>query len=334
MKKPEYSDIEELLIRNLNGTTSKKELEKLNKWRQLSPENELLMSTLKEKSREPQHPHYESLEKQIIEAGFHESEVSIKQSTRRYLFYKVAATIALVCITFWAVIKPGVKQEVTERQQELVVSSNPTGQRSKISLPDHSVIWLNSESKLTYEKGFTDSVRFIKLEGEAYFEVEPDLNRPFVVETGIVRTTVLGTSFNIRNFPEENSISVALIIGKVRVTDSKADNELFLEPFEQIKFSKNTGSFKMTQFNADLISIWKDGLIYFKKSSFKQVIKTLERSYDVDFDYNNYNLRDWSYTGMFDNISLEIVLTRIGYSEGFSFEIDGRKVKIQEEPRI
>lgn len=334
MIKPEFSDIEEILMRSLNSTISKKDLEKLSRWRQLSPKNELLMGTLNEKSMEPQHPHYESLEKRIIDAGFRESDTLIKPSTSRYQFYKVAATIALICITSWAVIKTATKQEVTERQQELVVSSNPTGQRSKISLPDRTVIWLNSESKLTYKKGFTDSVRFIKLEGEAYFEVEPDLNRPFVVETGIVRTTVLGTSFNIRNFPEENSISVALITGKVRVTDSKADNELFLEPFEQIKFSKNTGSFKMTQFNEDIISIWKDGIICFKESSFKQVIQTLERSYDVDFDYNNYNLRNWNYTGKFENISLEIVLTRIGYSEGFSFEIDGRKVKIQEEPKI
>ncbi len=333
MKKSEYSDIEEILLRGLNGTTTKMELEKLNRWRRLSPQNELLMSTLEEKSEEPQYPHYESLEKRIIEAGFQEPETSIRLRTRRYLFYKVAATITLICIASWAILKNEFKQEFIDTDQKLVVSYNPTGQRSKISLPDHSVIWLNSESKLTYNKGFSDSVRFIKLEGEAYFEVKPDSNRPFVVETGSVRTTVLGTSFNIRNFPEEHSISIALITGKVRVSESNAENELFLEPFEQIKFSKDTGSFKMTQFNEDFVSVWKDGIIYFKENSFDQVIKTLERTYDVAFDSDNYSIRNWSYTGMFDNTSLEIVLTRIGYSEGFSFEIDGRSVKILEVQR-
>jgi ferric-dicitrate binding protein FerR (iron transport regulator) len=174
-------------------------------------------------------------------------------------------------------------------------------------------------------------LRYLELEGEAYFEVAHDSNRPFIVETGNIMTTALGTSFNIRNYPEENSISVSLISGKVRVNDNMATNELFLKPLEQIKFSRYNRQLKMIQLDQDMVSIWKDGILRFKRSSFDHVITTLERTYDVSIDTSTYSHGPWSYSGSFNNMSLEIVLTRIGYSEGFDFEIEGNKILITNE---
>lgn len=336
MKFSDYSDIEEIIIHSLTGIASKEELKKLKYWRELSSENDLSYQLLRkiwvQKSPEPLHPDYQSLEKRIMDAGFSENlNIPSPVIRRRSLFYKLAAVITFICLVSWSVLKIIPGKVIVETTEELVVTYNPTGQKSKITLPDNSVIWLNSESSLSYQKGFSDSVRYIELEGEAYFEVEPDTERPFIVETGGISTMALGTSFNIRNFPEECSISISLLSGMVRVTDSQASNEVLLEPFEQVKIMKERRTLKMTKLETDHVSIWKDGIIHFKRSSFSNVIKTLQRSYDVVIDTVDYKTTDWSYTGKFDNMSLEIVLTRIGYSEGFGFEIDGRNIRIFNE---
>ena len=332
---PEYSDIEELIIRSLVGSISEDKWRKLDVWRKISPQNEqsfkLLKKTWEEKSQESIHQDYESMERKIIEAGFKNLPAKSGVSKARLLSI-AAAVIGIICVTTWVTLELNPRNEKLQLAQEMVVTYNPTGQKSKISLPDNSIIWLNSESTLSYQKGFTDSIRYVELEGEAYFEVKPDSSRPFVVETGSITTKVLGTSFNIRNYPDENCIRVALLSGKVRIKDDQAANELFLEPFEQIEISKKTRYLKMTQLTEDVVSIWKDGIIQFKRSSFDHVIKTLERSYDVAIDTSKYSYGQWSYSGSFDNMSLEIVLTRLGYSEGFDFEIDGRIIKIMNEP--
>ena len=328
----DYNDIEQLIVRSLIGSASKKERKRLNDWRTLSDENEssyrLMVKTWSEQSQEPVADNYEQLEDNILKAGFDSSTGNPSGWNKRNLAYKVAAAVALLCLLSWSVIEMYPAPEIPVETNELVVTYNPTGQKSKITLPDKSVIWLNAESSLSYLKGFSDSIRHIELEGEAYFEVEPDQNRPFVVETCGISTVALGTSFNIRNYPEENSIQVSLLSGKVRVTDNKASNEVLLEPFEQVQFLKESRALKMLPLTNQQVSNWKDGIIHFKASSFDKVIKTLERTYDVNIDTTGYTRDDWNYTAKFDNMSLEIVLTRIGYSEGFKFEIDGRNIKI------
>jgi len=332
----QYSDIEEVIIRNLTGTAHKKDQKVLEEWRLLSPQNEnsynLLLQMWEGKSPQSSDPGYQMLEKYIWEAGHRQDHKLSVQSKQPGIIFKIAAAVVVLCVLSWVMLNIIPEKEIAGVQEEPVYTYNPTGQKSKITLPDHSVIYLNSESSLSYLKGFSDSIRHVQLAGEAYFEVEPDINRPFVVETGGIRTVALGTSFNVRNYPEECSIKISLLSGKVKVTDNQASNEVLLEPFEQVKFLKESRTLRMTQLEADHVGTWKDGVIYFQSSPFKDVIKTLERSYDVVIDTMGYTNKDWNYTGKFDNMSLEIVLTRIGYSESFKFDMDGRKIKIYNEP--
>lgn len=325
-------DIEEIIINSILGKASNNDLKKLSSWRKRSRQNEisyrLLKKTWDQDSPAPQHPEYESLENQILDAGFK------KPASEKHIPYtglKFAAAVVAICLTAWLSLNSTDNHESTVVEPEQVVTYNPTGHKSKITLPDNSIIFLNAESTLSYKKGFSDSIRYVQLKGEAYFDVEPDANRPFVVETDGIETTALGTSFNIRNYPEDNSINVSLLTGKVKVTDNQAANEVFLEPFEHVAFSKENRSLKMTKLETDNKSKWKDGIVYFHASNFTNVIKTLERTYDVKFDTSGYTSTDWSYTGNFDNMSLEIVLTRIGYSEGFSSKLEGRTIRISDE---
>ncbi len=325
-------DIEEIIINSILGKASDEDLKKLSSWRKLSRQNEisyrLLKKTWEQDSPAPQHPEYQSLESRILEDGFRRPAY---EKPLPYVGLKIAAAVVVICLTAWLSLNSTDNNETTAIEPEQVVTYNPTGHKSKITLPDNSIIYLNAESTLSYQKGFSDSIRYVQLEGEAYFDVEPDANRPFVVETDGIETMALGTSFNIRNYPEDNSINVSLLTGKVKVTDNQAANEVFLEPFEHVAFSKDNRSLKMTKLEIDNKSIWKDGIVYFQSSNFSNVIKTLERTYDVEFDTSGYTSTDWSYTGKFDNMSLEIVLTRIGYSEGFSSKIEGSTIQIIDE---
>lgn len=336
MEFSDYPDIEEIMVRSLTGSASREELKKLWHWRKQSSHNEqsyrLLEKAWVQQSAEPVTANHQRLEQRILELGFIEDRNSSNRSIQYPWFSKLAAAVALICIVSWAVVQVAPGKEQIETPLEQMVTYNPTGQKSKITLPDKSVIWLNSESSLSYKKGFSDSIRHIQLEGEAYFEVEPDPKRPFVVETGGINTVALGTSFNIRNFPEECSIQISLLSGKVRISDSQAPNELLLEPNEQVRFMKVNRTFKMTMLESDQVSTWKDGIIHFNGSTFLKVVRTLQRTYDVEIDTADYTNTDWSYTGKFDNQSLEIVLTRIGYSEEFEYVIDGRNIKIFDEP--
>ena len=320
-------NIEDIIFRSLTGAATSRELQELERWMNKNPDNarsyQLLKQTWLQTSMEPEVEGYSSLEQEIISKGFDNPGAVEQELPRRNLIYKIAAALVVICVTSWIALEYAGKKQVDEPPFELVETYNPAGQKSKITLPDNSVIFLNSESKVSYQKGFSDSIRYITLEGEAYFEVEPNQHRPFVVETGGISTQALGTSFNIRNFPEEKSIEVSLLSGKVKVTDNQAANEVLLEPLEHVA--------KMSQFEVDNKSIWKEGIINFKSSSFNQVITTLQRTYDVEIDTTQYRDTDWKYTGRFDNMSLEIVLTRIGYSEGFEFEMDGRRITLTDE---
>ncbi|GJM29469.1 MAG: hypothetical protein DHS20C17_21040 [Cyclobacteriaceae bacterium] len=328
----QYSDIEEIVIRSIIGTANSKELQQLEVWRKSSDHNELSYQLLNEAwvqdTPQPQYPDYQSLEQHIVEEGFKDLKANTKTKNQWHTIYSAAAGLILICVIGWFSIKSNKTQQVVVEQPEQVITYNPTGHKSKITLPDNSVIYLNSESTLCYQKGFSDSIRYVKLKGEAYFEVEPDATRPFVVDTEGITTMALGTSFNIRNYPEDCTIKVSLLTGKVKVTDNQADNEVFLEPMEHVAFTKDNRALKMSQLDQDDKSVWKDGVLVFRNNSFQHIIKSLERTYDVDFDTSGYSSTDWSYTGKFDNLSLQIVLTRIGYSEGFTSEIEGRRVRI------
>lgn len=337
-KKSEHSEIEDLITSSLLGDTTDENLRRLDEWKQESEKNEFSYAHLKKawdtKLEEPKYINHQALEDRIIEGGY--GRVS-KRNTFRTLtigFFKAAAVIALLMAVSFGIyemntVDQAAVQPSTVAEVEMVTKYNPPGQKSRIILPDNSIVWLNSDSRLTYQKGFASDMRYLKLEGEAYFDVERDINRPFIVQSGSVKTIALGTSFNIRDYKDEPSINVALLSGKVRVeTDPVSEADYLLDPNQKIELSKDARLISKVAFDQDFVSIWKDGIIHFEKDSFDFVMKTLERSYDVEIDASAYMGRGWSYTGEFNNMSLELILRRIGYSEGFDFKINGKRITI------
>ncbi|MEQ9218707.1 MAG: FecR domain-containing protein [Cyclobacteriaceae bacterium] len=234
-----------------------------------------------------------------------------------------AAAIIFCCgLGYWLISNmefEGNSSQLADVNESGVIKINPAGQKSTIILSDGSKVILNAESSISYPKQF-GSTRAIKLSGEAFFEVTQDPEKPFIVITGNLSTTALGTSFNIRHYPDEQNSYVSLATGKVLVKVQEGSNEIqdILVPGEQVISKKDQVSLQKINYNYKDVFLWKEKVIYFNHADWATITKTLERWYGVKIS-SNEPLRIVDYTGQFDNQSLELVLKSLSYSLGFNY---------------
>ncbi len=167
------------------------------------------------------------------------------------------------------------------------MTSTAVGERKRVKLEDGSVVWLNAASRLSYPRRFTGSVREVTLEGEAFFDIARNADQPFVIKSGALKTTVLGTSFNIRAYLEDKTMSVAVVTGKVKVNSAEA--ELHLEPNQQAVFDKKHHKLDKRQemFVSEMVS-WKEGMLRFRNTTFPEVATVLKRTRGVDIRYDRH----------------------------------------------
>lgn len=221
-----------------------------------------------------------------------------------------------------------------------ITRETPAGHKVQISLPDGTLVSMNAGSKLSYYEQFSGKERLVELEeGEAYFEVVKNPDKPFVVKSGNVLVTALGTVFNVKAYKEDENIGVSLLEGKVIVKGNAESehgvmHEAILTQGQGVLLTKESGQMERIMFDHELISAWRNKTIYFKDASFKKVIRELERWYGVQFEVVNINNIDaWNFTSEYKNQTLENVLHSISYSKNFDFEIKGEKVIINIKPK-
>jgi len=206
------------------------------------------------------------------------------------------------------------------------------GQKANITLPDGSKVWLNSQSKLTYSANFNLKKRELKLNGEAYFEVAHNPDKPFIVHSNDIAVEALGTAFGVKAYNEDNLISSILMRGKVRVTTP--DGESILMPNDRIMYDKTTHKKDLsTVVNATDFTGWIHNELRFENESLGEISKTLERVYNVEIIFASEKLRNQRYTGTLNNNSLESVLNIITLTSPISFEIDKQQVKLYERKK-
>ena len=208
---------------------------------------------------------------------------------------------------------------------QLVKKVNKQGQKSTIFLPDGSVVSLNSSSSIIYPEEFSEGVREVKINGEAFFEVVMDRKKPFIVKLNDMEAEVLGTSFNARSF-KNNSSSISLVTGKVQVSTPGDSINLILSPGEKATLS-DTKTLQKSRFSYDEDILWKDGVLYFDKTPIREAIKRMEQWYGVKFTSVEWP-EGYEVTGRFNNESLEGVLRSISFTLRFDYKIQGNKVDI------
>jgi ferric-dicitrate binding protein FerR (iron transport regulator) len=186
------------------------------------------------------------------------------------------------------------------------------GQKAKMQLPDGTSVWLNSAGLLTYDNAYNKKERVVHLQGEAYFEVKKDKTRPFVVKMNDLSVEALGTSFDIKAYPDDNYIAATLIEGSIRIS-SPTQSEL-LAPNEKLTITKNDGQFtKSVLPDAKKNVAWINNQLTFEQERMENIAKTLERMYNVRIRFASDKLENLRFSGTIKNNNLENVLQVIEF---------------------
>lgn len=208
----------------------------------------------------------------------------------------------------------------------------PYGKKFEVQLSDGTLVHLNAGTSLRYPVQFVKNQnRQVYLLGEAYFEVEKDKEHPFDINTQNVNIEVLGTKFNVDTYSENTSTDVVLVEGKVSMyKDQKTkENQVYLKPGE--KGSNERGQSKITteQVNTEYYTAWVKGSLVFKNASFDEIIKKLERRYNVTFINRNKTLGKEIFNARFDNEPIEVVLKYFSDSYKIDYDIDRDRITIK-----
>lgn len=168
-----------------------------------------------------------------------------------------------------------------------------------VKLPDGSVVVLNAGSSLEFPETFIGKKnREVTLRGEGYFDIKHDASSPFIVYTGKLRTTVLGTAFNIKAYPNESDITVTVTRGKVKVSDDKKVIGI-ITPDQQIKFNKHQHESQQQRVDSKEVVAWSERDIFFDDATLDDVAKQLEQRFGVAIVFDNDTIKDCRFTATF-----------------------------------
>ncbi|MFY0688189.1 MAG: FecR domain-containing protein [Cyclobacteriaceae bacterium] len=188
-----------------------------------------------------------------------------------------------------------------------------------VTLEDGTLITMNKNSQLIVNE-FSDEIRNVSLEGEAFFDVARDESRPFVISAGESTVRVLGTSFNIRNLKHEKNIEVAVSSGKVSFANNY--DEVTLEREDMAIWEKGEPKIEKRT-NLPNTTAWKSQTLEFQDARMEQVLKDLSRYYDIELQTNTSSIEDCRLNGTFENASIDEILSILEYSLNISHTRNG-----------
>ena len=201
----------------------------------------------------------------------------------------------------------------------------PKGGEYSLELPDGTVVWGNSESALRFPEKFTSNRREVFLEGEAYFEVKKDANRPFYVHTEAGKVRVLGTAFNVCAYSNDRFWQTTLVEGSVMI--NQEEKEVLLKPNEQYQIDVRTGKAGLREVLPELYTSWRDGKFYFKAYTFEELVEKLERWYDFKMFYMNEEIKTRRFSGVVNKYQpLEEMFKFLQMTSDVQFNVKGNVV--------
>ncbi|MDR1501136.1 MAG: FecR domain-containing protein [Prevotella sp.] len=224
--------------------------------------------------------------------GKEQQKIRIKTLTNVLLYVSMAASLMFVT---WLFAERYFSGQETTRFNTLYV---PAGQRVSFRLEDGTTVWLNAQTRLSYPVAFAKRERRVVVEGEAFFEVAKDAGRPFVVSAGDVELRILGTTFNLYNYPQEDFSRISLLEGSLQVLNlSRPLESVTLQPNHELTFQN--GQMKLSNITDPNYFLWKNGIYSFDNEPFENILKKLELYYDIHIEVKDTTMLQWRYTVKF-----------------------------------
>jgi len=246
-------------------------------------------------------------------------------------FVRIAAILTVALIFSFLLYKNN-HSEVSDVSNEiqLIEKSTPYGQKSTILLPDGSVVKLNSGSRIIIPEQFSGENRKVELiSGEAFFNIEKDKKHPFIVVAGDLNVQVLGTAFNVKAYPEDPHIQVAVDQGKVSVESRNSLERLVLLPDQMATYDIERSTSKKQKFNRKEVLSWTDKTLYFDKATIEDVVLRLEKWYGVEIQLFRKFENKQDFSGEYHDRTLKSVLEGLSYVYKFEYQINGDTVTIK-----
>lgn len=201
------------------------------------------------------------------------------------------------------------------------------GQKANLTLPDGTKVWLNSATHLSYDAEYNKSDRKIYLDGEAYFEVAKNKDKRFIVCCNDLEIEALGTTFDVKGYCDDHSVTTLLAEGSVKVSN-KTDVTL-LKPGEKVEYHKSKQTFtKSVISDMREIDFWRNNMLIFNSSSLAEIATTLERMYGVKVVFDSEKLKNVLFSGTIRNSSLHNVFYIISLTYPLTYELEGDTVRI------
>jgi len=287
--------IEQLIASYLNGELSQEERTELMNWVRTDPSNKALFYDIKD-IWDSARPASVDVNQQLIH--FYKTQAQKKKKRVLPVWTNVAAAVAILLIGLFAAQFIPFFQ--TENRSMVESFQVPMGSHSQVVLADGTRVNLNSNSSLRLEPGFSTTNRKVSLEGEAYFEVKSDKSNPFEVRTHKFNIVVTGTKFNVNSYREDRNIGATLAEGRIQL-EARNMKTIVLKPGQKITFNQQT--MKAVLSEADVASdiAWVEGELNFRDIPFPDLIRRLERWYDVKLEYDGPDFDSMTYTGHFKN---------------------------------
>ncbi len=226
------------------------------------------------------------------------------------LKYAAVIIIIISLTTIFYLNKQG-QNNNPETTYTSVVTEN--GQRSKVILPDSSIVWLNSGTALSYPNNFSGQNRKVSLNGQAFFQVYHKGNSSFSVQTNGLIVTVRGTKFDVDAYPDNKEIAVVLESGKVELTHQGFESfSYIMQPGEKASYNITANSLNISYANAFIYSSWKDGRLIFRNEPLKNVVEKLKKWYNIDIEITDTEVYNSIFSGTIKNESYEEIFRLIG----------------------
>ena len=241
---------------------------------------------------------------------------------------QIAASILLLFASGLTILYYIQHQELqTLAEQDVIVRSGDSG-TSQVSLPDGTLVRLNANSSLTYQQNFGQNNRKVKLSGEGYFEIKKNTEKKFIVNTGYIDVTVLGTKFNLYAYEDKDIIEMALVEGHVNVSTSKPPYQtICVKPNEKVTYNKYDNKLNIEKTTTKIETAWLNKELVFREEKLENVFQCLSRKFRVKFSIDSSISVDDVYTGAFDDEKIEDILEVLKIHYGFNYTVKDRMNK-------
>ena len=272
--------------------------------------------------------------------------------------YRLAAAIMIPLMLMGGlggfIITKGYLKNKTDNSFTTIYS--PGGQKTRVILPDKSIVWLNAKTTLKYASSFDDNKRSVYIDGEAFFDVKHDSLHPFIVKTSTFNIKVYGTTFNVKAYKEAIIAEATLVKGKICIqgisVSGNNGDEIIIHPNETFRYIKDKDAYNKAILHGSAIKekiskriepmvqiaekvdvtpivAWKDGKLCFKNESFSTLAYKLEQWYDVKIHFEDTEVQEIKYTGQFEKENINQVLKYLQILTPFEYDMTVNDITIR-----